>query len=298
MVQTAIRNQFTFTSTSRELALLLTLNVSSTTGAIRVNVVAISSAAGDCIPRNPLPTECKPCSTRHESKVSYSAGGQGGCNPPLLVTRMIVGTTNPNNSAGGGAGDPTSPDPRRTNALQNQQFRENLRQLNIEFTEQPVVHVINTAGDPGTPGIIRVFTSALECNSIPLLALYQSEGAFAIPLDTLVSTTTGQTRFADTGTGFIFEVPADQVVKANKILEDIVFSTLSESSLCINADNVEDLVGVDRHSKPTHHSKAKRSHRVDHFTPDVEHSTRPHKVDRSTRSHKVECKSCGRSKRK
>lgn len=203
----ATRRQFTFKATNEQLAKLLTLNVM--TNALRVNVVGFTFSSAFCCSR--------------------------------YLVKIVVGTDDPNNSARGGAGDPNNPDPERTNAHQNRQFAKNLQRLHIPYTTQTVIQVLDMAALAGTPGIFRLFLSALVCANIHIRAFYFGEPALVFPL-VPCTCADGSSNLASEVLSSFIEVSPSRVGKALQILSAFNLSTFTEASLCINADNIGALV--------------------------------------------------------
>jgi hypothetical protein len=247
------RPQFTFVSTQRQLAELLTLNVaspplpptsstSSTTARTIVNVVGKTSvdyleslAHSDSRWVKVKDDDDDDDDHRRECKDKRSKS--------LLLTKIVVGTDDPNNITLGGAGNPLSPDPLRSNERQNQQFRQNLQDLRIPYTEQQVIQIFNAAQTTGVPGIFRVFVSALECADIQLIAFYSGEETLVYPLVPLTGPGVPLGLYLNQGISTFIEVPPTQLADAIKTLSSLPLvattgAPFDEDLLCINANNV------------------------------------------------------------
>lgn len=214
-LQLVTRIQYTFQVTNKKLSKLLTLNVKAKNNPHAVNIVAMFSVV-----------------TCESSK--------------KVLVKIVVGTDDPNNSKRGGAGDPLNPDLQRTNKLQNKQFRINMRQLGIKYTENEVIQIFNVESVTGTPGIFRIYYSALTCANIPILAFYIGERALLFPLENCTCVQSdGQilTKFNDEVLSAFIQVSREQLKAAIKVLRRLKFptsatSTFDETQLCININNI------------------------------------------------------------
>ncbi|AYV80448.1 MAG: putative ORFan [Harvfovirus sp.] len=203
--QVVTRSQYTFFASEKQIACLLTLNVKTNDNPHEVNIVGISII-----------------------KISKNKN----------LVKVVVGTDNPNNSAAGGAGDPADPDPLRTNSLQNEQFRKNMKQYGIKYSKEKVLQILNVEASTGTPGIYRIFISALVCCGIDIDAFYLGEDALDIPLVRCKCADRTFEYKANVVSAFI-QVPRKQISQAVAILKNINTAVpFDESQLCINADNV------------------------------------------------------------
>ena len=212
-----VRSQYTFTTDNKTLACLLTRNVKVEDNPHMVNVVALVI-----------------------EKLN---------NSQLNLVKIIVGTIDPNDQTRGGAGEkypnrvfhlgdenPQDPDLQRTNKLQNKQFRENMRYLNIEFSECPVIQVFNLENVAGTPGIIRAFYTALVCANIDVINFYFGEPAI-VSKDINCGCQDGTQQYKSGGISRFFQV--DKLDKALRVLRNLDLTLDVEEQLCINADNVD-----------------------------------------------------------
>lgn len=200
------RSQYTFYATDKQVACLLTANVKKDNPTI-VNVVAVSSM-----------------------KIKKNKN----------LVKIIVGTDNPNDPRTGGAGDPTNPDPLRTNKLQNKQFQKNLKKYEIDYTKDEVIQILNVEKITGTPGIYRIFLASLVCEGISIDAFYIGEYALTIPLVTC-GCSDNTTQFKSEIVSAIIQVPQRKLEKAINILTGIdLTAPFDEDQLCINAINVEE----------------------------------------------------------
>jgi hypothetical protein len=201
------RTQYTFEASQYKLSKLLTLNVKAENNPHEVNIVGLSVVCG------------------HHKNKKYKI-------------HIVVGTDDPNTSSRGGAGDPANPDPQRTNDLQNAQFRTNMRLLKISFRSSTIIQILHVEGNTGTPGIYRVYFSALTCAKIPVNAFFQGEPALVAGLIVC--------NCADSTIGFESEVVSDFILVPSKYLQRAIQVlnnlTFQESQLCINANNVVDLL--------------------------------------------------------
>lgn len=197
-----VRSQYTFTTDNKTLACLLTRNVKTENNPHSVNVVALVI-----------------------SKVNNSV---------LNSVKIIVGTIDPNDPTKGGAGDSQDPNLQRTNKLQNKQFRENMRYLNIEFGECSVIQIFNLENVAGTPGIIRAFYTALICANIDVINFYFGEPAI-VSNDINCECQDLTTQYKSGGISRFFQV--DKLDKALRVLRNLDLD--NEEQLCINADNVD-----------------------------------------------------------
>jgi hypothetical protein len=148
------------------------------------------------------------------------------------LVKIVVGTDDPNNSKRGGAGDPTNPDPSRTNELQNKQFRRNMKTLGIKWTKDTVIQIFSVQNMTGTPGVYRIFYSALVCADINILAFYLGEPALKFPLVTCTCEN-GDTNFESEVISVFIQVAKCQLKKAKRVLLSI-----DETKLCVNTHNV------------------------------------------------------------
>lgn len=205
-----VRTQYTFSVSERKLALLLNLNVVPLNNPHRVNVVALTIIK----------------TSKRQAK-------------PLII--MVVGTDDPNDIALGGAGDPTNPDPLRSNNLQNQQFVRNLKTLNVRFKSHPVIQIFNVEAATGTPGIYRLYVSSLVCAHIPIISFYTGERRLLRPL--IIATFPDGTQvFNQEVISAFIQVPKRKLCKATAVLGNLQLTTpFIESSICINTNTVQNL---------------------------------------------------------
>jgi hypothetical protein len=157
----------------------------------------------------------------------------------LRLARFVVGTDAPNDpSRGGAGGDPAHPDPQRTNVLQNQQFQRNLRELGIPYTVNTVIQLFNVESATGTPGMYRIFYSALVCAGVSVRAFYSGEYALAPDPATCVCSD-GVTQFQSEVVSAFILVPRAQLECALAVVRGVNLTPpFDESQLCINVDNV------------------------------------------------------------
>lgn len=78
----------------------------------------------------------------------------------LNLVKIVVGPSDPTDEEG--------------IKKQNKQFRQILREENVESTRTLILEVANPAIQAGTPGIFRAFYTALFCANIPVLAFYEN----------------------------------------------------------------------------------------------------------------------------
>lgn len=154
------------------------------------------------------------------------------------LVKIVVGTDDPNDSVRGGAGDPFEPDFQRTNRLQNQQFRENMRKLNIEFTEQQVIQIFNIAEVTGTAGALRIPLTILQCADIDINASYLGEPALISPV-TECECDCDSKIFKSNAVNTFIEVDTDDLEEAIDILRNVDISgAFDETQLCFNRNNI------------------------------------------------------------
>jgi hypothetical protein len=220
----AVRSEYEFLATDSKIARLLTLNVAPFSSPHTVNVVAI---AGTQLPKQVLRLLRQvPCIDIKKWR-------------RLRTMRIVVGTDAPNDPRRGGAGPPDAPDPQRTNALQNAQFRKNMRRLGISYSVRRVIQIFNVENATGTPGIYRIFYSALVCARISVRAFYNGEYALGPDPTVTCLCTDGVTQFESEVVSAFIAVPPSQLDRAVAVLSALVITTpFNESQLCINVNNV------------------------------------------------------------
>jgi len=207
-LELAVRLQYSFKTNTETLSKLLTLNVKRNNNPHSVNIVAINAI-------------------KHKKH---------------LLVDIIVGTDDPNNPARGGAGDPLNPDPQRSNELQNQQFIKNLEELKINYKKNPVIQIFNDEAITGTPGAYRIGLTALNCAHIGVRSSCFGEPALLFPLVTYEASD-GSTGFKSHADSVFFRVSPKKTDKAVFVLKSLDLSfPFNEEQLCINRDNIENLV--------------------------------------------------------
>lgn len=160
-------------------------------------------------------------------------------NKKCNLVKIIVGTTDPNNPSRGGAGYPLSPDPTRSNKLQNKRFVEVLKEMKIKFSKQTVVQIVDQNVNAGVPGIYRIAYTTLYCNDIKIIASYGGENAFKFPL-VICQCNDGSTTLEKGSISLFFEVREKDIENAVNALRKIQLTTpFDESQLCINRNNIE-----------------------------------------------------------
>ena len=204
-LQLTTRIQYTFCTTQEKYANLLTLNVKAGVNPHAVNVVATLVV-----------------------KISKNRS----------LIKIVVGTDDPNNSARGGGGDPLNPDPQRTNELQNEQFRINMRCVGIRWKESGIIQIFNVEAVTGTPGIFRIYVAALTCAKIPIVSFQIGERVLLYPLQTCTCEEGKVTKFADEVLSAMIEVSKRDLFHAVQVLSTLKFPSgvelFDESQLCIN----------------------------------------------------------------
>ena len=157
------------------------------------------------------------------------------------IVKIVVGTDDPNNQIRGGGGPPTNLDPQRTNELQNRQFRKNLRELGISYQEDGVIQIFNVETVTGTPGIYRLYISALVCAKIDIISFYSGERALLFPLQTC-KCHSKKTKYDDEVISAFIQVSSRQLSAAKNIFARFNLGNektpLDENQLCINANNI------------------------------------------------------------
>jgi hypothetical protein len=267
-IELTTRKQYTFLATAEQFAQLLTLNVQTPTSenknqdTIFVNVVALLSV-DPTIPPELLSKGCKKSKSKEskESKTKHSTSSQA---PAANLVKMVVGTDDPDNQIRGGGTSTTKSaapgqiilDPRRTNSKQNKQFRQNLRQIGIPFIVNDVIQIFNVESVTGTPGVYRIYDSVLECADIKVVAYYTGERALIFPLQKCACFETDgnvKVKFDDEVISAFIQVEEGKLDQAVKLLQNIKLATpdapFDENQLCINANNVVDLINQSKESK-------------------------------------------------
>lgn len=136
--------------------------------------------------------------------------------------KIVVGTVDPNNPNRGGGGDMGQ----FTNEDQNKLFMEYLRILDIKYNISNVIQIFNVESIPGTPGIYRIYLSALNQQGIKILSMFTGEWALK----------EGETRVTrcEVVSAFI-EVQERDLVKSVKILQSLDMTLpFNESQLDLN----------------------------------------------------------------
>jgi hypothetical protein len=204
-LEVVTRQQYTFAADLSQIAALFTLNVKALNNPHEVNIVGVTF-----IPQNKKSRQ--------------------------MLVKIVVGTDDPNDSSRGGAGNPAAPNPLRTNDLQNAQFQQNLQCLGIKYKIDQVIQIMHVENQTGTPGLYRIYLSALFCAGIFIVAFYQGEPALVAGLVSCTCSD-GSTSFDAETVSCFLQVPACDFIRAINILTALVLP-LNESLLCVNANNI------------------------------------------------------------
>lgn len=106
-------------------------------------------------------------------------------NGDILVS-IVVGYDNARNVQGGGSGTlDGSYSPYQSNELQNAQFEQNLKALNIKYSKHAVLQVFNWQIDLNTPNGSLTPLSILLNAGFEILSYIEGESGYRLPLQTL-----------------------------------------------------------------------------------------------------------------
>ena len=154
----------------------------------------------------------------NERKVNIVAYSIFKINEDKTLVKMVVGTDDPNNIHRGGAGGPLNPDENMSNDLQNFQFMQNLKKLNIKYSKKPIIQVFSV-DTKGTVGVYRILYRELVRAGITIISSFPGEYVIRIPIMSC-KCKDGSINYKQTGSEF-FEVPEDQISIAIKSLKKI-----------------------------------------------------------------------------